>query len=342
MGRNRGRGGMSPVLKFFITLMSLGIVSFGAAWVWQNAEDKITAEKQREALAERQAESVIQAESMPQTASSEEQYDIPSEPESPYMAENSVAEVKTEKIKTASEAAQDAAEKSGTTASGEEDMPPPSGYARELAAGAVSPSPAVDYSYFSDAIFFGDSISTGIQLYMKTMVPDTAVIAQNGVSPGTALTSQCIDVNGTRVTMPEAAKTKGERTKVYIMLGSNALDLDKDSFMKGYQEFLTAIKEMYPESTIYVQSMLPVTSSVNNTYPSKNINNTRISEYNDAIRLMALNQGVNYVDVSQCMVNADGMLPTEASPLDGMHLIPEYYIKWFDYLRTHTVPGKAN
>ncbi len=39
----------------------------------------------------------------------------------------------------------------------------------------------------------------------------------------------------------------------------------------------------------------------------------RISEYNDAIRKMAMEEGVFYLDVSQGMEDAQGYLPDEAS-----------------------------
>ena len=37
------------------------------------------------------------------------------------------------------------------------------------------------------------------------------------------------------------------------------------------------------------------------------------------------------------MKDENGMLPDEASPADGMHFGPDYYTKWFEYLKTHTV-----
>jgi len=50
---------------------------------------------------------------------------------------------------------------------------------------------------------------------------------------------------------------------------------------------------------------------------------------------------VYYLNVAECMKDENGMLPDAASPADGMHFGPEYYNKWFDYLKQHTVsvPG---
>ena len=37
------------------------------------------------------------------------------------------------------------------------------------------------------------------------------------------------------------------------------------------------------------------------------------------------------------MKDENGMLTDEASPADVMHFGPDYYTKWFEYLKTHTV-----
>ena len=46
---------------------------------------------------------------------------------------------------------------------------------------------------------------------------------------------------------------------------------------------------------------------------------------------------VYYLNVAECMKDENGMLPDEASPADGMHFGPDYYSKWFEYLKRHTV-----
>lgn len=326
---SRRRRSVPAALSAFITIIALAGASFAVALVWQNAQDSFISSGSSDSVSESSDEEseefgLIEEDELPTNAS-------------PYIAPASASKLETggEHIKTASEAAMDSAEKAPLE--GETDAPANAGgYAREAAEGSLSAAASVDYSYFDDAIFFGDSISVGIPLYMKTLVPNAAVIAMTGVSPHTVSTSQCIELDGTRVTMLEAAAAKGERRKVYIMLGANALDLDEASFISGYKTFVQSVQQMYPDAVVYIQSMLPVTRAVNNVYKSPNVNNGLITQYNNSIRLMAKELGVYYLDVAQCMADADGYLPAEASPFDGMHLTPEYYIKWFDYLRTHT------
>lgn len=335
-----GRRGSSPFLRVLLTIASLAAVSFGAAFLWQQTEDSILVSAADVSESSGSEASSKTPESSDASIADGEYKDIEEIGEieeigdiasSGDAADSEASEVDSEPESEASSTAEESSEAS------QADGAASSKYARDIVAGAVAASKPVGYGYFDDAIFFGDSISVGIPLYMQTMVPNTAVIAAQGVSPGGALTSECISTGGSRVTMLTAAKSKGERSKVYIMLGANALDYDEATLIAGYTDFLLAVKAEYPEAVIYVQSILPVTATVNNVYPSKNINNDRIAEYNKAICRMATANGAHYVDVAQGIVDENGMLPTSASPLDGMHLSPEYYLKWFDYLRSHTV-----
>lgn len=208
---------------------------------------------------------------------------------------------------------------------------------REQFPGAVAGSEAVEDSYFDDAIFFGDSISTGIPLY-KSM-PGAQVVAYTGVDMGNALTGAVIDVDGERMTLLEAAKQYGNKGKVYILLGGNSLGLSKEDFVGCYREFVLAVREQYPDAVIYLQSMTPVTESetCQELYP--HTTNARLDEYNLAIYELSQDLGVSFVDVASALMTSEGKLPEEASPVDGMHFGAVYYLKWADYLKTHTVKG---
>lgn len=201
--------------------------------------------------------------------------------------------------------------------------------------GAVPESAAVENSYFDDAIFFGDSISTGIPLYH--VADNAVVIAMTGINTDSVNTKKCIDIGAEeRVTFLEAARQYGNRKKVYIMLGGNGLDLELESYIGGYKVFIDSVKEQYPDAVIYLQSITPVVSGyVNEIVPE--IDNDLINERNQAIMELAKRENIYYLDVASALKNEQGALPDAASPTDGMHFTPEYYHKWFDYLKRHTV-----
>lgn len=201
--------------------------------------------------------------------------------------------------------------------------------------GAVPESDPVDQSYFDDAIFFGDSISTGIPLYH--LADNAAVVAMPGINTNNVNNKKVIDIGEEeRVTFLEAAKTYGPRKKVYIMLGGNGLSYEKEVFIGGYKKFLDSVKALYPDAIIYLQSMTPVTADYVNDF-DPDFSNEKLDAYNLEILALAKREKVYYLDVSSALKDESGALPKEASPLDGLHFSPEYYNKWFEYLKTHTV-----
>lgn len=199
----------------------------------------------------------------------------------------------------------------------------------------VPASDPVDSSYFDDAIFIGDSISTGIPLYH--IADNAAVVAVTGINPDNINYKKCVDIGEEeRVTVLEAAATHGARSKVYIMLGDNGIGYEKQSFISSYRLFVDSVKKLYPDAVIYLQSMTPVVEGYVNQF-DPTMNNDKIDEYNRAIMELAEQESVYYLDVGSALKNKNGALPDEASPVDGLHFSAEYYQKWFDYLKTHTV-----
>lgn len=304
----------TPVLlKILIVLFVVTGMSLALAYVWQHAQDSLVAD--------------VAADSGRESSALEDE----------LSAGNPSEEEETGGLSGLEEEEKPVSNEPAPSETEENEPVDGDTYAREAVDGAVPLSETVGYSYFEDALFFGDSISTGIPLYMKTAVPNAAVIAMSGINPDSINSSECIEVDGVRVTMLEAAKTKGVRGKIYIMLGANGLEMQQTAFIDGYRTFIKSVKEQFPGAVIYIQSILPVTSEVGRTYEQPEVNNSRIEQFNAEILALSKELRVNYVDVAQAVVNEDGFLPLEASPLDGMHLTPEYYIKWFDYLRSHTV-----
>lgn len=205
-----------------------------------------------------------------------------------------------------------------------EPPPPPKGGLVPLSATAVGAE------YFSDAVFVGDSITTGISLY--GVMSNTNVMAGTGVGISTAYTAEVVkQADGTRITIIDALRQQ-QYKKVYVMLGGNELrDESKETFLKHYGKLIDDLLLLQPEAAIYIQSVLPVTQ-----YNKYSMNNTQIDDCNAALLELCKQKGVYYLNVAECMKDAQGMLPNEASPADGMHFGPEYYNKWFDYLKIHT------
>lgn len=202
--------------------------------------------------------------------------------------------------------------------------------------GAVPAAPAVEQTYFDDAVFVGDSITEGMLIYSG--MENATILAGTGVNFSTVYTSAVMKnaEDGTRSTIMDELPKK-QYAKVYVMLGGNEVrDMSKESFLQRYEKLLDDIRAIQPDALIYVQSMTPVTPT--NTY---NMDNERIDEFNQAILEMCQRKKFYYLNVAESMKDESGALPTEASPKDGMHFGQPYFDKWIAYLKTHTVPTQT-
>lgn len=181
---------------------------------------------------------------------------------------------------------------------------------------------------FADAVFIGDSRTVG--LGMNTDRPKATFYASTGLNVGTVATSETIILDdGSYGTVYDALKQK-QFGRVYIMFGINELGWPyPDVFQEEYETVINKIKELQPDATIYVQSILPVSSlalSTNSVFTNENVDN-----FNLYVQNAAANTGSIYIDVASCIKDENGELPLDAST-DGIHLIREYCLKWMDYL----------
>ena len=198
--------------------------------------------------------------------------------------------------------------------------------------GMVFGTKPVDDSYFKDTAFIGDSLTDGFQVYAN--LPDATFLC------GTSMT---IDALNTRSapgggTIMERIKQGGFQ-KVYIMLGTNEYVVEsyKEKFIKKYGDLIDTVKEHNPGTYVYVQSILPVSEAEQN---SGYLKNDEIKRYNEALLALAEQKEVYYIDVTRAVTDDKGNL-ISGSNTDGTHLNKEYYLKWLDYLKTHTVGAAA-
>lgn len=309
----------SPTM--LITAIAIALIvgaSFTAAKLWQGAEDKNAASSE----ADMPAAPETQESEPPETQESSAADSQPDEIDFAAPDLSDGASRPTSPSLPGSEAEDDAEQVSNA---------PP----RDQFTYTVPQSEKVANAYFDDAIFFGDSVSTGIPLYQ--VMKNAKVVAYTGINTVNINTKEVIKTQTGTVTILEAAKQYGDMGKVYVMLGANGLDFDNATFIDGYRTFLKSVKAQYPAATIYVQSMLPITQEAYKTYPS--LNNEKMEAYNLEIMALAKELGVNYLDVASALMDENGELPMDASPLDGVHITAEYYAKWFNYLKTHTTEG---
>jgi len=222
---------------------------------------------------------------------------------------------------TSSEDASSATEDVSSTVS----TPSPDSYV------VVPESDRVLNSYFDDAVFIGDSLTDGIKLY--GVMSNAVVLSHTGLGLDNIFTKEVVEqADGTKISVIDALKLEQDVAKIYILMGPNSIGYSKDTFISKYGVIIDSVKQIHPNAIIYIQSMLPVTTT--NNYK---LDNEVIDDYNLALVELAEEKNVYYLDVNSHLKGPDGALPTEASPADGMHFNATYYQKWFDYLKTHVV-----
>lgn len=190
----------------------------------------------------------------------------------------------------------------------------------------------VGTDYFDDALFVGDSITEGIKIY--DIMSNAKVLSYTGINLDNIFTNEVIKSGESKITIMDAAKAESPG-KIYVLMGANSMGYDKETFIKGYGRLVDELKKMHPDATLYVQSILPVTAEYAKNRPE--FSNETIDEYNLALRQMAYDKGLPFLNVAAAFKDESGALPTEASPKDGMHFSAQWYRKWFDYLREHTI-----
>ena len=200
----------------------------------------------------------------------------------------------------------------------------------------VPESERVTSAYFDDAVFIGDSLTTGIQLY--NILPDTTVLASVGININNIFTNEVIsDGNGGQQTILVVVKDTPP-AEIYTMLGTNGLKgLGPEETVRYYRQLVQQLKADHPDSIIYVQSLMPINEEIFAANYGYELTNAEIDECNELLMQMAGEEEVYFVNCAEAIKDENGELPAEFTT-DGLHFRGEYYNKWIDYLKEHTVP----
>lgn len=193
----------------------------------------------------------------------------------------------------------------------------------------------VDDSYFSDAVFVGDSRTEGLRMY-SGISPSPKFFSGVGLTVTKVFSDQIVQLNGQWLTVADALR-QADYNKVYIMLGMNELGWVYESvYAQDYGRIIDVIRETHPDATIYVQSIIPVSKWKDTTDPDRIYTNANVVRLQKVLCEMCEEKNVHYVNVAEVMQDENGYLFSEATE-DGMHLTQEYCKIWAEYLRTHTV-----
>lgn len=170
--------------------------------------------------------------------------------------------------------------------------------------------------FFKSDVFMGDSITEGIS-YCE-FLDDVNVCAKVGINISN--TKNEVD----RITIQNPRN-------IYLLYGVNDMDdtMPSQWFVEQYRELLHRVKAKFPNTNIYVQSVLPVAPIVEQKTP--HINNKHISETNEGLINMAKQENVNYLNIA-AVLNENNRNLYEP---DGTHFKTSFYKLWLNYVASN-------
>lgn len=187
-------------------------------------------------------------------------------------------------------------------------------------------------SYFADALFIGDSRTQSLMLYGSLY--DADFISTRGYNAPQYF-SEVISINGTSTTGTNFVSSKeNSYNNVYLMLGTNELGYDLGVFIENYRAVIKDVKAKQANANIYLNAILPVTKSKDDTNDAWGVKNSNIVIFNKALRQLADEEGIYFLDASAAIANELGYLPEDISP-DGVHFDKSTVDKWQKYIQTH-------
>ena len=127
--------------------------------------------------------------------------------------------------------------------------------------------------------------------------------------------------------------TDRQPSKVFLLIGTNDIGKDIPDAVIADNE-LKIVKEIHakcPHTHIYVQSVLPVNSTVNN-FPQHYDKEEHIVALNKLLQANAAAGNYTYVDIFHLFADTNGRL-NSIYTYEGLHLKPPAYDIWVAYLR---------
>lgn len=103
--------------------------------------------------------------------------------------------------------------------------------------------------------------------------------------------------------------------------------------VQNIERIIRRVRKESPKTKLLIQSVLPVRESMF-TDGYQRVTNQKVVLLNEQIKTLCQQYKVPFIDVHQAIfIDKEGRLKQELTT-DGIHLRPEAYIQWIDYLKT--------
>jgi len=202
-------------------------------------------------------------------------------------------------------------------------------------------------SFYSDSVFFGDSITKAFRRYSSVVrqtdedfMAETEIICADSISLYGGSRSKMIEgdphfqYRGRENTMYDITAQIGAK-KVFILLGLNdPVGIKIDKAISWIEFIIRTMAERFPEMEVYFFSQTPVT-----VYFCKEKNRPKyqeqVNEYNIRLKETCEAWGVRYIEIAEAMKDEDGYLNLIYSSDKRCHLSDDGVKVWIECLKNY-------
>lgn len=178
-------------------------------------------------------------------------------------------------------------------------------------------------NFDSDIVFFGDSLTSNgdWQLYFPEYnIVNLGLIGDN------------IQGMNSRIDMIEEVSPE----KIFIMAGINSLaNKNYKECLQDYEKMISDIQNLLPESSLYIQSVLPVSNEKENQY----ITNLNIDDFNHELKILAEKNEIIFIDMSRFFKEDCELKQTLT--VDGIHINEDGYNVWSSCISQYVYESKS-
>lgn len=202
-------------------------------------------------------------------------------------------------------------------------------------AGAKEPSEsaAKPESYFSNALFIGDSRMQSLMLYGSLY--DADFLVERGNNAFRYFDDSLDSLEGNTTAAQFVASNANKYSDIYLNYGLNETGWPRESFLNQYKKVIEHIKSNQANANIYVCTVIPVSQS-KDAEGNKYINNQVITSVNKDLSNVAKAEDVYYLNVNAAVTGGSAYLPNDISP-DGVHFDKATVDKWQKFIQSHVV-----
>ncbi len=168
-------------------------------------------------------------------------------------------------------------------------------------------------------IFLGDSI-TEFMYFDELLNLDGVKIKNRGIAGDTT--------EGILNRLDEITKAHAE--KIFVLAGVNDIwnGADLNQSKKNYREIIKTLSQNSPESKIFIQSIVPVSESLN--FPKD-----AIEDFNEELQRIAADFNCTYLNIYPLFLNQNGDAVDEKLFIDGIHMSGEGMKIWAEFLKDY-------